>query len=306
MNSKGKTWRIEYLRKHIRYRKIRYSIILVVALLIIAVALSVYAAASNKTTLEMLYKTMHYDSVVDFDSLTHKEYIAETLRFLQYGMLGKILNVALIVLAVLIVYSVLTPTKPMRRILDKQYRKHLVMPLLEKQFENVEYSHEQGHIQGVYNGISFEQSNVVVNDEHSEFEGRLLTLTVHSGVAKELWIAVKGTATCEPVVADTSGHRIYMEDVEFDDKYDVIADSSEDAHAVLTPVVMEKLIVLADNYRRLAFRISEDKLYVSYATERKAFQPDLAKPIKYNNEMVELKKDIRFILDIFEVDEMLT
>lgn len=302
MNTKDKVWRIELMRKHIRLKKFRYSVIIVITTLILAAVAITYVAASNESTLILLRKFTKQPAVSNFDMLTRDDFFQEALSFLKFGILGKTMKLLVVVWIIFVVICILTPTRFMRKCVYSQYEKLLLRPVAgNNMLDVVEYTYSNGNLKAKKNGDMLTQVNVPY-DEKESFMGRMLTIDNAIQTEHPIWII--GKYFGDYSLMEPDGEVVYLSDAAFREHYSVFGEE-ETISRILTAELMEHLVAMSETYKKIAFKAMKDKLIVAYDTENDAFRLSLKKTIRYDNAIVETKRDIKFITDVIEINNLL-
>lgn len=206
----------------------------------------------------------------------------------------------------------------------KEVKELLIFPMLKNHFSNLTYSWDgvwtmndiskmgllrteskyrsEDHISADYQGIHFEQAEVqsMASSTVDCFRGRIIVLTnpAWSGM-HQVKIYSKGFDKRD---IPLGFKRIEMENVEFNQLFDVYSDSSHHAFYVLTPQIMERMAEFGRRYQRLAFRLTDGKMYVGVdQIARDAFEVNLHKPLDYNRIRGNISIDVQVIKDLIDV-----
>lgn len=171
-------------------------------------------------------------------------------------------------------------------------------------------------ISGTYKNIGFEQADVLIEEEIEEkdkdgntetywetsFYGRVMVFDFNKKFKSN--ILVKGDnfhASMLPF--DDRFTMIKMEDIEFNKKFLVYAESEHEAFYVLTPHFMKRLLNVTDKFGcGLMFSFVDNRLYIAIDNFEDAFEYDVFKVIEEDKIEDDIMKDIRLITDF--VDEL--
>lgn len=223
-------------------------------------------------------------------------------------------------------------------IFNKEYKNTFVLKSLNNIFENVTYDPNKGfkeeyiektgmldtgdsyssndYISGKYKKISFEQSDIHIQEKHGEenaygeketkwvttFMGRLMIFDFNKKFKANIQVtSCYFEANTLPWSKKFS--RVKMEDTEFNNSFMVFAESEHEAFYILTPHFMEKL---KDVTRKLKcgvmFCFVDNKLHIAVDNYKDSFEPDFYKPINEQEIEENITKDIKLITDF--VDEL--
>ena len=184
-----------------------------------------------------------------------------------------------------------------------------------QKFQLVEIGDKYGaedYLRANYHDVAFEASDVLIRHTHHHdkdivfFRGRMMLLPYCGEAGVEVKIFSKdfkyrldsksklvdffGIEQCV-IGADTSD-QIKTGDTGFNRGFDVFCKNEQDADKVLTPMLMEKLKQLRTNYDSIAFRFTEDTLYVAIDSQQNTFKRYPDQPIDYEFERKKLISEI--------------
>lgn len=302
MKTKDKVWRIELIRKHIRLKKFRYSVIIVITTLVLAALAITYVAASNESTLQFLHKLMKKPSINNFDILTKEDFLRESFDFLKFGIVGKVMKILIVIWIIFVAVCILTPTRFMRKCVYRQYENRLLRPVAaNNMLDVVEYTYSNGNLKAKFKGDMLTQVNVPY-DEKETFMGRLLTIDNTIDISDPILII--GRYFGEYSIMEPDREAVYLSDAAFREHYGVFGEE-EAISRILSDELMEHLVAMSETYKKIAFKVTKDKLIVAYDTEIDAFRLSLKKTIRYDSAILETKRDIKFITDVIEINNLL-
>ena len=93
-----------------------------------------------------------------------------------------------------------------------------------------------------------------------------------------------------------------MEDVKFNQHFDVYAKNEVDAFYVITPSFMEKIKKLNSDLKGdFLFCLIDSKLHIGLNNSDDLFEPDFYKKVDLDVEKVKVLKDIKIITDFVDV-----
>jgi len=154
-----------------------------------------------------------------------------------------------------------------------------------------------------YRGIRFCQADVESRfvDENKRksakiyFSGRLLCFDYTYKNVNDVKVLDKNFES----KIEELGNKVLLENIEFNNIFNVYSIDEEDAFYVLTPHFMEKMMSIQERYKNVAFRFTNHRLYVAISAEH-AFDTPGKKKIKYDVEMARVKKHIQVVIDIVD------
>lgn len=166
-----------------------------------------------------------------------------------------------------------------------------------------------------YNGIPFSQSDVHIEEEHTDSEGH----TSYSTIFKGRWMIFdfnkEFSCNLQVVSKDFSGEKkkggflsnlftsktqrydkIQLENEAFNKIFTVYGQNQQEAFYILTPHIMESLILLRQNSRApLMLMFVNGQLHVASQTNRDAFEPSIFKKTDVARDKQSIIADIRVI-----------
>lgn len=215
-----------------------------------------------------------------------------------------------------------------RKKLKKLYKETFVYDLLDDMLDDVEYYPwkgldpdnvkksgiiQVGNVYGSddvliasYKGVRFCQADVATRfvDEKNQkspkdyFSGRLIIFDCTYKKVDDVKVLDK---TFDSEIRDLN-NRVSLENIEFNNKFDVYSMREEDAFYVLTPHFMEKMLELQGRYSNIGFRFTNNKLYVAVSNDY-AFDARWNKKISYPIERERVRRHIQIMIDIIDVME---
>lgn len=173
--------------------------------------------------------------------------------------------------------------------------------------KGIEDGRSEDYISAEYHGVHFEQADVTTSGkkdaggkEHGYFRGRILVFE-NSKWRGDYKVKVysKGFEDRD-ILPDFQ--KVEMENVKFNQLFDVYSDSSHHAFYVLAPQIMERMAEFGRRYPRLVFHVTDGKMYVGVdQIARDAFEVDLHKPLDYNRIRGNISIDVQVIKDLIDV-----
>ena len=161
--------------------------------------------------------------------------------------------------------------------------------------DDIDYYDGNDLIRGTIGDTPLEFSDLKVEKETRDSKGRRHRVTIFAGtfIVTEFHKNFQHTVKVYPDVAEkylgvvggwlqgmTSGKLVRMDSPAFEKEFKVVADDAVEAHYLLTPNIMEKLVQLrkkADAPVYLSFRL--DKLFIAIANGGDWFEPTLFKSL---------------------------
>lgn len=223
-----------------------------------------------------------------------------------------------------------------RTVFYTEYKKMIAEPVLRKLSGEFHYRPSQGfskrelldfgllkgidydkiqsedYLEGVYKGVSCKQADVrsVNNVEESDFIeetgglfGRISIYDYKKDLNGDIYISSKHNSYIN--IRDLN--KVEMENVVFNNKFDVYAADEHMAYYLLTPQFMEYLMHL-DLRGEMFFRFTPNKIYVFRNHITGIFEPDLHKtldiPYEIGKSYIELKEILDFV-DIMNLDKVM-
>lgn len=215
-----------------------------------------------------------------------------------------------------------------------EYRKSIVETILRKSFANYKYLPAQGiteaeilalhlfnpsagwtvstetedYVEGSYNGVSYKQSDVKMKERmpqhtHTIFSGRV---GIYDYKSRGLQGAVVIVSKNYKPVDFQEMQKAEMENMAFNSRFDVYADSSHLAYYLLTPQVMEYILNLEVS-GELYIRFGGDKVCILRNNVNGMFEPNFMEPLdiqlEFGRSYHELN-EIKAFIDILNLEEV--
>lgn len=221
---------------------------------------------------------------------------------------------------------------------NNEFKNIFVLGSLKKIFEDITYYPNKGfskdfirevgmidtgdsyssndYISGKYKNITFQQSDIHIQEKHEEedkdgkketvwettFMGRVMIFDFNKRFKANIQVAsYYFGANSLPWSKRFS--RVKMEDVEFNNTFRVYAESEHEAFYILTPHFMEKLKDITKKLKcGIMFCFVDNKLHIAVDNSKDSFEYNVFKPI--NEQLIEesITKDIKLITNF--VDEL--
>lgn len=159
----------------------------------------------------------------------------------------------------------------------------------------------EDYLSGSYKGVKFRQADVdsineTWNGEEKEtvtyFSGRLIEFEY----PLKLTSSVKVLSNYFTTYLSLPSEIIDMEDVEFNDEFNVYALDAHEAFYILTPPLIEKLKYIKKYCNIFAFNFAQGKIYFALQN-KKVFEIEYKDSISYVDEQDRMKQDVQTIID---------
>ena len=226
-------------------------------------------------------------------------------------------------LAGLGVYFYLGLTKKYKKL----YKELFVEDTLKKNFDNVFYAWKAGfspdvikgfrlfgfatsyktedYLKASYKGINFEMSDAIIMDNTSKnnksvFRGRIIVFDFPDKRIAPTRIYTRFFIK-RNIEAIRQAEKVELEDVRFNEEFDVFSQSPHDTFYLLTPHFMERLLVLKERYKSIAMCFEYNKVVFAFnEAVNNAFDGVITNDITYPEEVAKVQKDIDDIKYIIE------
>jgi len=172
------------------------------------------------------------------------------------------------------------------------------------------------YISGKYKDIAFEQSDIHIEEKYIEedadgekeevwktiFLGRLMIFDFNKPFKTNIQVA-SYRFEAESLPWSKKFSRVEMEDAEFNNTFNVYAESEHEAFYVLTPHFMEKLKTITKKINcGIMFCFVDNKLHIAVDNEKDSFEYNVFEPIDEIKIEKEITNDIKLITDF--IDEL--
>ena len=220
----------------------------------------------------------------------------------------------------------------------KEFKNVFVLKSLNNIFTDIKYYPEKGfsknfiknvgmlytgdsynsndYISGKYKDIAFEQSDIHIEEKYIEedadgekeevwktiFLGRLMIFDFNKPFKTNIQVA-SYRFEAESLPWSKKFSRVEMEDTEFNNTFNVYAESEHEAFYVLTPHFMEKLKTITKKINcGIMFCFVDNKLHIAVDNEKDSFEYNVFEPIDEIKIEKEITNDIKLITDF--IDEL--
>ncbi len=169
------------------------------------------------------------------------------------------------------------------------------------EFGNSFYAED--YMRGNYAGVDFRQSDINIkyvsqkNEQVQLFYGRVFEFDYIGKNVPELVICTQNYRHHPGLY---NYYPVKLESENFNQRFKVFTCTPHDAFYMLTPQMMEKLMMLWDRYDSFALRFTNNRLYVAIHGLN-SFEVDLNKKLDYNFMMMSFDSDVQTIIDLIYV-----
>ena len=259
--------------------------------------------------------------------------ITSLLGILMIVVINAILGVFVLILGAII--TVLIGSKNKKKF-DLAFKDLFVLKSLKTVFTDLDYKPEYGiskdiikstqmmnmgdryssndFISAKYKNFNFIQADVHIEEERDSidndgnsdsywvtlFKGRWMIFDFNKEFKANIQIRQKGFGNAKVSnwgkKKDDKFKKIALEDVEFNQKFKVYAQSEHDAFYVLTPSLMRKIINLSNNIQgKILLCFVNNKLHVGLQNNKDSFEHSIFKKINEESVIENVLKDIKII-----------
>lgn len=220
------------------------------------------------------------------------------------------------------------------------YKKSIILEIFKSLFTDVRYVPNMGisravldstnmidtgdnfysddYVSAKYKDVSFEFSDVEIEEEYTDSDGDRHTVTIFKGqwyvfdfnksFKADLQICERGFANARrgSFFGSKKFNKVELEDIEFNKEFNVYAQNNLDAFYVLTPSTMVKIKELNDKVEgKMLFCFINNKLHVGLHSGKNLFEPQLFKEINIeqnHKQTIEEVKMITHFIDVLDLD----
>lgn len=165
------------------------------------------------------------------------------------------------------------------------------------------YFYSEDYMRGTYAGVNYRQCDVDIktklekNKEIQLFYGRAFEFDYMGKNVPELVICTKNY---HHYPALYNHYPVELDSVEFNHRFKVFTANMESAFYMLTPQIMEKLLILGARYESFGLRFTHNRLYVAIAGLN-SFELSLDKLVDYNTVMMSFDRDVQVIMELIYI-----
>ncbi len=210
------------------------------------------------------------------------------------------------------------------KLFKKEFKNIFILNSLKEKFSDVTYDHDKGldknvakqimdtgdeyssndYINAKYKNINFTQADVHIKEEREDREGNTYYVTIFLGKVmifdfnknfkNNVYVKSKGIS-----YANCKYNQVEMEDITFNELFNVYAENNHDAFYLLTPSFMEKLINLKNKLNNgFVMSFIDNKLFFAINNNNDSFEYSAFKEINEDEIIKDVNKDLDFIIDL--------
>lgn len=215
-----------------------------------------------------------------------------------------------------------------RTVFDREYKLKIAEPILQEAFEEFQYRPAQGfsaseiegfklfqmhlynvvsedYIEGVYHGIHYRQADVKKETNLRDTDAKALESGLQGRIAvydfnKQLSGEVVISNHNNTIVQKAGMEKVSMENLQFNEKFDVYATNAHTVFYLLTPQFMEYLLNLK-LWGDAIFRFADQKIYVLRNQVGGIFEPDMNRSLDIEYEIGKSYNELKEVLDFIDV-----
>ena len=232
-----------------------------------------------------------------------------------------------IVIGILITY--LITNKDIKNFKD-YYKTNIVVVTMKSIFEDISFDLNKGlpykvladtkmiymgdryssndYFKGKYKNIAFEMSDVEIEEEHTDSEGH----TSYTTIFKGQWYIFEFNKYFKSnmQVCDRRFHiakrnfmkKVEMEDIDFNKKFRILANSEMEAFYVLTPNMMERIKQLRETTQgRFVLCFIDNKLHIGLNNNKDFFEASIFRKVNFEEAVNKVKKEMSVITNFIDV-----
>lgn len=170
------------------------------------------------------------------------------------------------------------------------------------------------YCKGNYQGVNFEFSDVLIQEEHTDSDGDTTTVTLFRGQwyifdfnkrfkaplqVCEKWFGANRTGS---IFSKNRQHKVKMEDVSFNKEFNVYAKDDHDAFYVLTPNTMERIKEVNRQVPgKLLFCFKDNILHIGVNNSKDLFELSIYKKIDLAKSGEEIRRQLEAILKFVNI-----
>lgn len=214
----------------------------------------------------------------------------------------------------------------------REYKRYIAEPVLQQFFEESQYKPAQGfspgeiegfklirngaiggwdnmesedYIEGVYQGIHYRQADVrkaknAKNTELQELETGIQGRIAVYDFKKQLQGDVVITSKNNSILNRANMEKVSVENLQFNEKFDIYATDAHTVFYLLTPQFMEYLLNLK-LWGDTVFRFEDQKIFVFRNHVGGIFEPDMGRKLDIEYEIGKSYNELKEVLDLIDV-----
>lgn len=165
--------------------------------------------------------------------------------------------------------------------------------------------HSNDYIYGKYKGVNFEYSDFVTSNKTDDsnivlFAGQWLIFDFNKKFKFDFQVCEKDFKNSK--VDRENFKKVELEDIEFNNIFNVYSQNDLDTFFVLTPSIIEKLKELNNNLNgSLLLCFVENKLHIGLCNGEDFFERDVSSEINVNKENEKVMEDLKVILSFVDI-----
>lgn len=177
--------------------------------------------------------------------------------------------------------------------------------------------HSEDYLTGKYKNVSFERSDVLIQDQSSDgngnshtttyFQGRWLVFQTPKSFQTSLQIIQKGFSYSNKKKGlftrkDERRHEVEFENEEFNSKFTCYCQNDQEAYYLITPQIQEailRLLNLVDGKLMIGF--TGRRMHLAIHNGKDTLEPSIFRAVSYQNDILAAKQEIRAITDVVNV-----
>lgn len=256
------------------------------------------------------------------------EKIKKHVMLMEHGLIFIILYFFVVVIDRLRVNKIQTQLDADLRQFYTDYKRSIGEPVLRLLMEDVQYKPGQGfskeeiagfgvygnryanyqsedYIEGVYKGVYYRQADVKIERSQNESElsamtrgltGRISVYDFKKGLTGD--ILIRSRQNSDGIIANLT--KVDMENIAFNEKFEVYAKSAHMVFYLLTPQFMEYLLGM-DYLGSIVLRFTGNQIIVLRNHITGIFEPDLKQPLDIPYEIGKSYQELKDILDFIDM-----
>ncbi len=138
------------------------------------------------------------------------------------------------------------------------------------------------------------------NKTKTYFSGQMIKFSFPKGNVEPLHIFSKGYKH-RPQLAAENSKMVEMENVIFNENFDVLTTNEHDAFYILTPQLQSRLLILLQRFESIGFHFRENTMYIGFNSPNDVFDADIRNPIDYLKERKKIHNDLKIIKDVIDI-----
>ena len=212
------------------------------------------------------------------------------------------------------------------------YKNSIVFDIFKRNFENVEYNPDIGiseykikntkimymgsaytasdYIKGNYKNVPFEFSDINIwkanrssdydSADYLLFEGQWFIFDFNKIFQSNVYVCQKKFNNINNYHKEF--HKVKLEDIEFNEQFDVYAENDVDAFYILTPIMIESLKnIIRENNGKYLFCFVDNKLHIGLESNKNLYEWSIFKKIDVEKCEEVVLKEMNLITQVVDV-----